>query len=200
MHRVVCSVFAFLTVAAATWAQGVKETVYSLVLTDTVKAACRQLGLAEPTGRLTLRSDSTFNLKSGELVRSGRFTVSSDTLALAFEDAVLSIGTIADRRVTLAGFTYERSTPVFGPGNWTLRRNGSEDASVRFSFDSSGRFVYAGMQVSSKGSWKIEDDAIVLVWSEIDGEPVEPGFTIRKRIPLGFGFFQIDNYRFEPKL
>jgi hypothetical protein len=199
MHRLAFTLFTSLAVAAAALGQEVKETVYTMVVTDTVRSICRQLRVPEPTGKLVLRTDSTFHVSTPTRVRSGRYTQSKDTLAFAFDDQALSIGAITDKRVSLEGFTYERALPSFRPGQWTLRRNGSEDASVRFSFEPNGRFSYSGMQVSSKGTWKLEDDAVVLVWSEIDGQPVESGFTIKRRVPVGFGFFQIDSYRFEPK-
>ena len=199
MRRVVV-VFLSLVGAVVASAQDAKETVYSMVVADDVRAMCRQLGVVEPTGRLVLKSDSTFKLETGLATSSGRFAVSKSSLALAFDGPAtkpISIAEMGSDFVSLDGIRYERLAASFKPGTWTLRRNGSENRTISFRFDPSGQFAFAGMEGTSKGSWKVEDDGLLLVWSEIDGKPVEKGLVVRKRVPLGSGYFQIDQYRYE---
>ncbi|MGV3615309.1 MAG: hypothetical protein ACO1SV_08245 [Fimbriimonas sp.] len=82
-------------------------------------------------------------------------------------------------------------------GTWTLRRNGSEDRSTRFTFNDDGTFRFIGMNAESRGRYVCEGDSIVLIWHEIDGERVSDGHSVRKRLPLDEGGFYVDDYRYE---
>jgi hypothetical protein len=204
MHRLLV-VFTLVASACAGFGQDAKETAYTMVLSEEARRFCQSLGVPEPSGRLVLRSDSTFRLSSlrgaSERMTRGKYTLAEGSIALASEeDGSVSIGTYGDERVVLGGFTYQRLASTFKPGLWTLRRNGAEDETVHFTFDAKGGFSYSGMQLSSKGHWALEEDSLVLTWTEIDGQPVERGFVVRKRIPLGPGFFQVDQYRYEQKV
>jgi hypothetical protein len=82
-------------------------------------------------------------------------------------------------------------------GTWTLRRNGSEDRSTRFTFDRDGTFRFVGMNAHSKGRYVLDGDGVELIWTEIDGERVDSGHVVRKRIPFDEMGFYVDDYRYE---
>lgn len=81
-------------------------------------------------------------------------------------------------------------------GTWTLRRNGNEDRSTRFTFNADGTFRFVGMNAQSRGRYECDGYGIELIWTEIDGEPVR-GQTVRKRIPVDPDGFYVDDYRYE---
>lgn len=83
-------------------------------------------------------------------------------------------------------------------GAWTVRRNGLEDKGLRMELKRDGTFRFAMTGATSEGTWTVENGEVVLVWTKIDGDVVEPG-TVRKSIPLAddASAFQIDTYRYE---
>ena len=81
-------------------------------------------------------------------------------------------------------------------GTWTLRRNGREERSTRFTFSDNGTFRFTGMNAESRGRYVVDGNCVELIWTHIDGEPVRDQ-DVRKRLPLdGDGFF-VDDYRYE---
>jgi|GEM_PF-2622042 len=84
-------------------------------------------------------------------------------------------------------------------GVWTLRRNGNEDRTCRFTFERNGTFSFTGMNSTSRGRYTFDGTEIELVWHEIDGAPVEAGHVVRKRLPITFDgeAFFVDQYRYE---
>lgn len=82
-------------------------------------------------------------------------------------------------------------------GTWTLRRNGNEDRSTRFTFDPDGTFRFVGMNAQSKGRYLCDGDGVELTWTEIDGERVNSAQPVRKRIPFDAEGFYVDDYRYE---
>lgn len=82
-------------------------------------------------------------------------------------------------------------------GTWSLRRNGSEDRSTRFTFLPDGSFRFVGMNAQSRGRYVCSGDGIELIWTEIDGERVGAEGSVRKRIPFDADGFYVDDYRYE---
>lgn len=84
-------------------------------------------------------------------------------------------------------------------GVWTLRRNGIEDKSTRFTFDPNGTFRYRGENSDSRGTYMVTLDGIELTWTEIDGGPTDPHASNRKMLPTTFSgdAFYVDDYRYE---
>jgi len=84
-------------------------------------------------------------------------------------------------------------------GTWTLRSSGGESTSTRFTFTRAGAFRYEGVGGSSAGNYRLTDDGIELIYTEIDGEPVEAGSHFHKTLPFldGRSAFQVDTYRYE---
>ncbi|MGV3615310.1 MAG: hypothetical protein ACO1SV_08250 [Fimbriimonas sp.] len=71
-------------------------------------------------------------------------------------------------------------------GVWTSYRNGLEDKSIKMTFFPSGRFKFTGLGVSSAGEYAFDPGSaiFVLTYREIDGQRLEDGVNISKRILL----------------
>jgi hypothetical protein len=82
-------------------------------------------------------------------------------------------------------------------GTWTLRRNGMEERTTRFTFNPDGTFRFVGMNAESRGRYLSDGGGIELIWTHIDGEPVTDGQTVRKRLPFDGDCFYVDTYRYE---
>src|SRR4029079_1671915 len=62
----------------------IKETVYTSIVGDDVKAMCRQLGVPVPSKRLVLRSDNSCELCAPDKKMVGHYAFAKDSLALTF--------------------------------------------------------------------------------------------------------------------
>lgn len=84
-------------------------------------------------------------------------------------------------------------------GVWRLTHGKGIDGNTKFVFNSDGTFRYTGDNSSSRGRYSIVDEGIELVWTEIDGQPVEKGARIRKCLPFAASgdAFYVDDYRYE---
>ena len=81
-------------------------------------------------------------------------------------------------------------------GTWLL--NG-KDTNNKWVFSKDDKFHFKGAMSSSKGTWSTDGQRISLVWSEIDGQPVQKG-KIKGSYPLlEDGSFQVDNFNFKKK-
>jgi hypothetical protein len=84
-------------------------------------------------------------------------------------------------------------------GVWTLRTLNGEMANQRFTFSSDGTFRHRGDSTSCAGKYTICEDGVVLVYTEVDGQPVDPAAApLRKKLPFveGRGAFIVDDYRY----
>ena len=83
-------------------------------------------------------------------------------------------------------------------GAWTVWRNGREEKSQRMTLKADGTFGFKMVNASSEGTWTVEGRNIVLVWTKIDGEPIEEPGSMRKEIPVGDdgASFKIDTYQY----
>ena len=164
--------------------------------------------------------------KSANSATARRFPTDASTGRLRRVDGVLTVGDPAPSEATsVPHVIVEKSPPpaVFVPapeipvvppamratrvsllraddcfGAWTVRRNGLEDKGMRMDLRRDGTFHFEMKGATSDGMWTLENGAVVLVWSKIDGDLVEPG-TVRKTIPVAedASAFQIDTYRYE---
>lgn len=71
-------------------------------------------------------------------------------------------------------------------GTWNVFRNGAEDRTIRMTFTANGRFHFTGVGVSSAGEYAFEPETsiFVLTYREIDGQKLEEGVRISKRVLL----------------
>lgn len=71
-------------------------------------------------------------------------------------------------------------------GAWNVYRNGLEDRTIRMTFTANGRFKFTGVGVSSAGEYSFEPESsvFVLTYREIDGQKLQDGVRITKRILL----------------
>lgn len=84
-------------------------------------------------------------------------------------------------------------------GPWTVWHDGHEEKGQRMEFKKDGKFRFEMKGATSEGTWRLDEDGIVLVYSKIDGQPLEEGASGRKRIVFsedGTSFY-IDTYRYE---
>ncbi len=84
-------------------------------------------------------------------------------------------------------------------GGWTVHRNGLEVKGQRMDLRKDGTFRFSMAGATSEGTWTLEEEGIVLVYTKIDGQPLEEGASGRKCIPIADdgSAFQIDTYRYE---
>jgi hypothetical protein len=155
-------------------------------------------GKAVPSSRLVLLPESRFDLISDGSVRHGRFRAEDGKLFLTTDDGTELRGDSKGDRVTLEGLEFEREVAADLKGLWTVRRNGLEEKGLRMDLKSDGKFKFSMAGATSEGTWSVADGKLVLVWSKIDDEAVEPG-TVRKEIPVSDdgASFKIDTYRYE---
>ncbi|AIE87144.1 hypothetical protein OP10G_3776 [Fimbriimonas ginsengisoli Gsoil 348] len=84
-------------------------------------------------------------------------------------------------------------------GTWRMVRGNGIDSNTKFVFSSDGTFRYVGDNSSSRGRYSLSDQGIELVWSEIDGQPVDRGANVHKCLPFSYSgdAFYVDDYRYE---
>jgi hypothetical protein len=83
-------------------------------------------------------------------------------------------------------------------GTWTVHRNGLEEKGLRMDLRTDGTFRFTMTGATSEGTWSTRDGSVLLVWTKIDGEPVDDG-TVHKEIAVSEDnqSFKIDTYRYE---
>ncbi|RYG25330.1 hypothetical protein EON82_07565 [bacterium] len=155
-------------------------------------------GKSPPAGRLVLLAEGRFDLDTDGAIRHGRFRTDDGKLVLAMEDGAELRGERKGDKIVVEGLEFERETPVELKGLWTVRQNGQEQKGLKMDLKADGKFKFSMAGATSEGTWSVVDGKLLLVWSKIDGEDVEPG-TVRKEIPLSEdgGWFKIDTYRYE---
>jgi hypothetical protein len=180
---------------------------YRLDLSPDLKAAAQKLGVPEPYARIMLRPDGTFSYASnrgGSITgTSGTFEVADKTIRLVATDRfpaenVKSLnGKLEDGAIDIDGQHYVKAGANLDVvGTWNVRNGDRIDKSIKMVFNSNHTFEFAGMAATSKGRYEIEGDKLVLTWTEVDGEAVEPG-TMHKTLQLrDDGSFFIDTYRY----
>lgn len=159
----------------------------------------RLTGKVAPSGRLSLNAGGVFVLQADGATRHGRYKAQGSHLSLIADDGAELAGEIKGERVTVEGLAFERETPLDLSGAWTVHRKGVEERGLRMELRADGKFRFSMAGATSEGTWSVADGKLLLVWSKIDGELVEPGCVVRKEISIveDGGAFQIDTYRYE---
>ena len=82
-------------------------------------------------------------------------------------------------------------------GTWYVYQNGAESHAQRLALRPDGTFAFIGSGWKSGGNYSIDNNALVLQWTEVDGQPVNYG-TMHKRIALNEdkNRFTIDRYNY----
>jgi len=82
-------------------------------------------------------------------------------------------------------------------GTWYVYQNGAESHAQRLALRPDGTFAFIGSGWKSAGKYNVEDNYLVLQWTEVDGQPVKYG-TMHKRIALNDdkNRFTIDRYNY----
>lgn len=158
----------------------------------------RLSGKPAPSGRLALLPDGHFSLTADGATRKGTYRVDEGRLALVSEDGVELRGELKDGKATVEGLAFEREAPSDMAGTWTTRRNGFEEKGLRMELRKDGTFRFVMAGATSEGTWAVEEGRLVLVWTKIDGESVEPG-AVKKAFPISDDgvSFRIDSYHYE---
>jgi hypothetical protein len=178
---------------------------YRLELSSEVKSTAQKLGMAEPYARIMLRQDGTFSYASnsgGNVTgTSGTFELNDRTIRLiaANEFPAQHVKTLTGKAdpnsLEIDGLKYVKAGSNFDVvGTWNVRgSNGSLNKSIKMVFKSNHTFEFAGMAATSRGRFELEGDRLILIWTEVDGEPAEDG--MRKTLYLHEdGTFNIDTY------
>lgn len=155
-------------------------------------------GKATPSGRLVLLAEGRFDLTSDGAVRHGKYRLEDGKLFLTTDEGDELRGDTKGDHVTVEGLEFDREVAADLKGLWTVRRNGLEEKGLRMDLKADGKFRFSMAGATSEGTWSVVDGKLVLVWSKIDDETVEPG-TVRKEIAVSDdgSFFKIDTYRYE---
>jgi hypothetical protein len=155
-------------------------------------------GKAVPAGRLVLLAEGKFDLDTDGSVRHGRYRTDDGRLLLTIEDGAELRGERKGDKILVEGLEFERETPAELKGLWTVRQNGQEQKGLKMDLKGDGKFKFSMAGATSEGTWSVVEGKLVLVWTKIDGDEVEPG-TVRKEVPVSEdrGWFKIDTYRYE---
>lgn len=180
---------------------------YRLELSSEMRETAQKLGMPEPYVRIMLKPDGTFTYASnsgGNVTgTSGTFEFNDRSIRLnaynefpAQHKKTLS-GRAEQGSMELDGLRYVKSGSTFDVvGTWHVRSGSDLNKSIKMVFKSNRTFEFAGMAATSKGRFEIEGDRMTLIWTEVDGEAVEPG-SMRKTVLLREdGTFNIDTYRY----
>jgi hypothetical protein len=186
---------------------------YKLELTPDLKAATQKLSMPEPYARIMLRPDGTFSYASNNAGNvtgtNGTFEVNDHKIKLVANDLfpaqqVKSLsGRAEEGALEIEGLRYVKagtSAPTGAgfdvTGTWNVSESGQVNRSIKMTFNANRTFEFSGMAATSKGRFEVDGAKLTLVWTQVDGEPVEPG-TMRKVLFLrGDGTFNIDSYRY----
>ena len=188
---------------------------YRLELSPDLKVAAQKLGVTEPYARIMLRPDGTFSYASNNAGNvsgtSGTYELSGHKLRLIANEIFPAQGVktlsgkAEDGAIELDGLRYVKANANPSPsktpanfdivGTWNVHNGAQVDKSITMVFKDNRTFEFSGMAVSSKGRYELEGDKLVLNWTEVDGEAVEPG-SLHKVIYLRSEGFFIDNYRY----
>jgi hypothetical protein len=199
------ALLASLALGVSAFANGLDSVAgsYRLELPQDVKTTAQKLGMTEPYARILLRSDGTFTYASNN---GGKVTGASGTFQLTDHQIKLIAngmfpaqnvkslsGKADDNSLVIDGLRYVKAgSNVSLPGTYTLPDN----KSIKMIFRDNKTFEFAGMAATSKGRYELEGDKLTLIWTEVDGEAVEPG-SMRKVIFIREdGSFNIDTYRY----
>jgi len=175
---------------------------FRLALTPESRTAIKLLNMLEPEATLDLGKGTAklISFTNGtKSERSGTATVDGSRLILKFgereEDSL--VGEVRDDQIVIGGFCYKK-VPLEVTGTWLVTRNGQFDKTIKFTFRPDGTWRFAGMGFSSAGQYTLKDGSIELVWTEVDGEAVEPG-AMRKRLPMtpDGHTFHVDTYTYQ---
>lgn len=173
---------------------------YCLQVSEESRSLLKLRGDEPPTGRLRLLAGGACVLetKLDRLNRQkrGKFEVHDNHLSFDFGDSIPLDAEVKDHTIQLSGLTFVRLD--FSPaGSWTVWRDGKEDRSIRLTFTKDGNFVFKCSGAKSSGRYEMLDDRIVLIYTKIDEDQVEPG-TMKKEIRLGADgmSFDIDVYHY----
>lgn len=84
-------------------------------------------------------------------------------------------------------------------GVWTVWQDGIERKDQRMEFREDGTFHFGMKGATSEGTWTVERDRIVLLYTKADGQPLDDGTSGRKEIPFAgdASAFRIDTFRYE---
>jgi hypothetical protein len=180
---------------------------YRLELSPDLKAAAQKMGMPEPYARIMLRPDNTFSYASNNAGNvtgtSGTFELSDHHIKLVANSlfpaqGVKSLsGDVKEGSLDIDGLHYVKAGANFDVvGTWNVKSGDQLDRSIKMVFKQDHTFEFSGMSATSKGRYEIEGDKLVLTWTEVDGEAVEPG-SMHKTLSLrNDGCFFIDTYRY----
>ncbi len=187
---------------------------YRLELSSEVKTTVQKLGAPEPYARIMLRPDGTFSYASnasGNVTgANGTFELNERKIRLVANDTFPAQGVktlsgkVEDNALEIDGLRYVKagSSPQKASacsldilGTWNVRTGDFVDKSIKMVFKDNHTFEFSGMAATSKGKFELEGDRLTLIWTEVDGEAVEPG-SMRKAILLRDDYFFIDTYRY----
>ena len=166
---------------------------------DSARVFAQALGTSAQKVRMRLVEDGTLTLTGAAEPRRGHFERRGTRLTLTWSTAAEAVDAeLKADRIEMGGLVFEREAPTDLVGTWTTWSNGREDRKTRMTFDRDGKFSFSCVGAKSSGTYRVENDNLVLFWSKIDDEDIEAG-TVTKTIPLlGEGkFFMIDRYRYE---
>jgi hypothetical protein len=207
---------ATLAIAVSSLASNAPDWVvgsYKLELSSDVKGTTQKLGMAEPYARIMLRADGTFSYASNNAgsvtATNGTFEVSDHKIKLVANDVfpaqqVKSLSGKAEQgALDIDGLHYVKvgSMAVTGAGfgltgTWNVSDSGQVNKSIKMIFKPNNTFEFSGMAATSKGRFELDGAKLTLVWTAVDGEPVEVG-SIKKVLWLREdGSFNIDTYRY----
>ena len=174
---------------------------YRLKVPTEITRFNKVFGRPSPSGRLALLTGGVFDLQTEGAARHGRFQCVEGKLTLKADDGTMLSGERKTDGVIVEGYAFEpepQAAILDMTGTWTVHSNGVEDKGCRMDLKKDGRFRFVMAGATSEGTWRIEDGKMLIVWTRVDGAPVEPG-TMKKALPLGEAgdWFQIDSYRYE---
>lgn len=170
---------------------------YRLLVSDESRSLAKLAGSPIPAGSLTITEDRsfTFDTNIGRRLthREGRVMADGDELTLSFGDDLHMHGHLLDDgSLDIDGLHFARREAGSVVGRWHVNKM---DACIEF-FDDH-RFKFRCTGATSEGRYKIDGGVILLTWTAVDGEAVDPDTMHKKLFLDDEGTFWIDNYHYK---
>jgi len=170
---------------------------YRLLVSDESRSLAKLSGQPIPAGSLTITEDHqfTFDTNIGRRIthREGRVHSDGDDLTLSFGDDLHMQGHLLDDgSLDISGLHFARKECGSVVGNWHVNK-----MDARIEFTPEGTFKFKCTGATSEGKYKADGGIIVLTWTAVDGEAVDPDTMHKKLIMDDEGTFWIDNYHYK---
>jgi hypothetical protein len=154
-------------------------------------------GQPAPMGCLAISEGHKFvldtNINQKVIHRTGDYDIDGEDLTLNFGTDLHLKGKVRDDGlIELVGLKFVHKVATGSVvGIWKVK---NVDARMEFCTDGTFKFKCTGAK--SAGTYKFDGSAIVLTWTSIDGEAVDPDTMHKTLLVDDQGTFFIDNYHY----